>query len=147
MLREALMHKHFQMVRKSNFNTLPVLSKRIKVCLGWDESPPTGHVVSCKSLEDVGLHTFLAMVGYCMKDNGEEHFEFVHNNVSTHDMNEGKMEHAKFGRMGLNNHVGLSHSNVFQRAHQWARFCMKKHLGATLPAMLVHMCKSGQFYS
>lgn len=27
---------------------LLVLNKKIKVCLGWDESPPTCHVMSCK---------------------------------------------------------------------------------------------------
>lgn len=27
----------------------------------------------CKMLRDEGLHTFLGMIGYCMKDNGEEH--------------------------------------------------------------------------
>lgn len=61
-------------------------------------------------------------------------------------MNEGKLECAKFGKVGLNNCVSLSHSNILQRAHQWARFCMKKQLGVTLPSTLFHMCKSSQFY-
>ena len=103
-----------------------MLDKKIKVCLGWDESPPTGLVVSCKRLRDDGCHTFKGIVGYCMKDNMEEHFEFVHHNVSTNDMNQGTMEYAKFGKVRLNNYVGLSHSNILQRAHQWACFCMKK---------------------
>lgn len=67
------------MVVKGNFTSLVVLNKNIKVCLGWDASPMTGHVVSCKKLRDKGLHcTFLGMVGYCVKENGEEHFEFMH---------------------------------------------------------------------
>lgn len=41
-------------------------------------NPPTGHVVSCENLVDEGLHTFLGMVGYCMKDNGEDYLRFVH---------------------------------------------------------------------
>ena len=32
---------------------------------------------------------FGGMVGYCLRDKGEEHFEFVHRNVSANDMNEG----------------------------------------------------------
>lgn len=44
---------------------------------------------------------FLGMMGYCVKDNGEEHFEFVHHNVLADDMNGGKMEYAKFGKLGL----------------------------------------------
>ena len=55
---DALMHKHFQMVFKRNFSSLPVSNKKVKVCLGWDESPPTGHVVSCKRLQDAGLQNF-----------------------------------------------------------------------------------------
>ena len=46
------MHKHFQMIVKGNFRGLPMLNKKIKVCLGWDESPPTSHVVSCKRIKD-----------------------------------------------------------------------------------------------
>ena len=30
---------------EKEFASLPMLSKDIKVCLGWDESPPMGHVV------------------------------------------------------------------------------------------------------
>lgn len=119
---------------KGNFNSLPMLNKKIKVCLGWDVSPPMGHVVSCKKLKDEGLHTFKGMIGYSMKNNEEMHFEFVHHNVSANEMNNGKMEYTKFGKVGLNNHdhVNLPHSTVLQKAHQWARFCMKKHFGVTL---------------
>lgn len=46
----ALTHKHFQMVMNGNFSSLPVSNKTIKVCLGWDLSPITHHVVSCKKL-------------------------------------------------------------------------------------------------
>lgn len=66
------------MVTKGNYTSLLVLNKKTKVCFGWDESHATSHVVSCKCLRNEGLHTFLGMVGYCMKDNGEECLEFVH---------------------------------------------------------------------
>lgn len=43
------------------------------------------------------MDTFLSMVGYCLKDNGEDYFEFViHHNASFKDRNEGKLEYAKF---------------------------------------------------
>ena len=49
-----------------------------------------------------------------MKVNGEEHFdfEFVHHKVFAPDMNGGKMEYAKCGKVGLKNRVSLSHSNI-----------------------------------
>ena len=34
----VLTHKHLQMMVKDNFVSLLVLNKKIKVCLGWDES-------------------------------------------------------------------------------------------------------------
>lgn len=88
----ALTHKHFQVMVKGNFSSFPVLSKKIELCLGWDECPLMGHDISCKRLRDEGLHTSLGMVGYCRKVNGKKHFEFVHHNVSIHDMNNGKLE-------------------------------------------------------
>ena len=79
------------MVVKGNFSSLPVLSKKIKICLGWDVSPLMDHVVPCKKLRDEGLHTFKGMLGYCMKDNGVGHFEFVHHNILADDMNDGEI--------------------------------------------------------
>ena len=120
------------MVVKGNFSSLHMLNKKIEVVVGWHENPLIGHVVSCKKMRDEGFHNFLDMVGYCMKDNGEDCFEFVHHNVLGDDMNEGNMEYAKIGKVGLKNHVSLSHSNVLQRANQWAILCMKEHLGVSL---------------
>lgn len=77
-----------------------------------------------QEVEDEGLHIFLVMVGYFMKDNGHEHFEFVHRIVSAEDMNEGKLEYVKFGKVGLNKRVSPPHINILQRMHQWARLCM-----------------------
>lgn len=114
----------FPMVMKGNFSS--------QVYLGWDERPPMGRVVASKRLRDEGLHTFLGMVGYCTKDSKEKHFELVHRNVIADDMNEGKMKHVEFEKVGLNNHVSLSHSNILQSAHQHALLRMRKHLGATL---------------
>lgn len=45
-----------------------------------------------------------------MKVIGEEHFEFVHHNVSANDMNEGKMEYAKFGKISFNNYIAKGSS-------------------------------------
>lgn len=135
------------MVVKGNFSSFHMLNKKIKVALGWHENPPIGHVVSCKKVRDEGLHTFLDMIGYCMKDNGKDRFEFVHHNVLGDDMNEGNMEYAKIGKISLKNHVSLSHGNILQRANQRARPCMKEHLGVSLHTVLFHMCESGQYYS
>ena len=131
---------------KGNISSLMLSNKkkkkRQKICLGWDENPPTAHVVSCKRLREESLLTFKDMVGCCVENNGEEHFEFECRNVYADDMNEGKMEYTKFGKVGLNNnHLSFSHSNILQRAHQGGVFCKNKYLGVTLAMTLCHMCK------
>lgn len=50
---------------------------------------------------------FLGMVGYCTKDCGADHFEFVHYDVFAKDMNERKMKYANFGKVSFNNRVNL----------------------------------------
>ena len=62
------------------------------------------------------------MVGYCMKDYGEKHFEIVRHNVCVEDMNECKLAYAKLAKAGLNNCVSLYRSNIVQRAHRWVAF-------------------------
>ena len=80
------------------FTNLLVLNKKIKGCLGWDENPPTGHVVSCKKLRDWGLHTFKGMIGYCMKDN----VCWPRTQLTK------QLEYVMFRKIGLNNQVSLS---------------------------------------
>lgn len=46
----ALTHKHFKMVVKGNFSSLPMLNKKIKIALGWDANPCMGHVEIYKKL-------------------------------------------------------------------------------------------------
>ena len=89
-------------------------------------SPPNEcHVVSCKRLRDESLHTFRGMVGYWMKDNKEEHLEFVHHNVSAGDMNEGMTEYAMCGKVGLS--MCASHRDILQKAHKWMHFHRKTY--------------------
>ena len=51
------------------------------------------------------------------------HFEFVHRNVSSKDVNKGILEYAKFEKVGLQNEVNLSHSNIFQPINRPLLIC------------------------
>ena len=58
---------------------------------------------SCSFLHAVEGHRFAiraGMVTYCMNDNVEYHFKFVHHNITADDMNECKLEYVKFGKVG-----------------------------------------------
>lgn len=46
-----------------------------------------------KKLTNEGLHIFASMVGYCLRDDGEDHFEFMHYNVTNEETNDIKLEH------------------------------------------------------
>lgn len=97
----ALTHKHFKMVVKGNFNSLPMLNKKSRLLWGGMQIHAWGTLKFIRNYKMRDYISFLGRMGYCVKDNGEEHFEFVHHNVSIDDMNEGKMEYAKFGKLRL----------------------------------------------
>ena len=84
---EALLRLHLQMVYRIMAPTATVVSKRIKIYLGWDKYRVAlvGHHILSKTLHNTDLHTFTKMLGYCIKDRGEEHFECVHRNVTPAD--------------------------------------------------------------
>jgi hypothetical protein len=54
-----------------------------------------GHLVHCKLLKGLGLHNFVAMVGYCLKDAWKEHFKVV-NDIDV-KKNASIDEYTKFG--------------------------------------------------
>ena len=101
----------FQNGGQGEFNNPHVLNKKMKVCLRWHENLATKYVVPRKKLRDEGLHTFLGMVGYCMKEMMMSVLSLCII-VLANDMNEGKTEYANFKKVGLNNCVSLSHSNI-----------------------------------
>jgi hypothetical protein len=67
--------------------------------MGWGDvnNFPLGHHVHCKVLKGVGMHTYIGMIGYCLKDQGEYHFHFCHMNVSAQEMQEKVNEYVKYG--------------------------------------------------
>ena len=77
---------------------------------------------------------------------GRSILSFVHHMVLAKDMNDGKLEYAKLGKIGLNNCVNLWHSNILQRAHQWQVFVWRNIWVSLFMGGLFHMFKSGQFY-
>jgi len=44
-----------------------------------------GTIIYCndyKLLKGIGMYTYIGIIGYCLKDQGEEHFQFCHRNVN-----------------------------------------------------------------
>ena len=83
----ALQRLHFQAVFRIWSTSTIAVGKLVKVYLGWDKGEaPSGSHVLVKRLSGVGLHTYVGMLGYCIKDKGEDHFEVVHNNITDEDL-------------------------------------------------------------
>ena len=72
----ALSRLHLQMVCRLVTSSTAMVSKLIKTYLGWNDvkKAPVGHHILTKTLRNTGLHTFIGMLGYYIKDKGEDHF-------------------------------------------------------------------------
>jgi hypothetical protein len=99
---------------------------------------PIGHVVDCKLLEGQGLYTFVGLIGYCLKDAGEEHFEVIDVNASNVEMNVSIDEYMKFGTTSTKNHVVLSNVNRTQG------FCMLQVPNEKTNRIFFSICAIGQ---
>ena len=142
----ALSRLHLQMVCRLVTSCAAMVSKLIKTYLGWNDvkKAPVGHHILTKTLHNTGLHTFIGMLGYCIKDKGEDHFQCVHKNVTPEQM-EGLEEYIKYGTPFAKNRIVLTHTNLIERAATYCRYKMKKQLGSTLPGTLLPMLRFGQF--
>ncbi len=118
----------------------------LKVTLPCKKDATVGHFVHCKSLKQQGLHTYVGMLSYCLKDSCEFHFQFIERNVIVEGKNVEKMEHIKYGVVTLRNRVPLWQTNVIERTYTWAKYKMHKHLGSLFLAMLLDMCRLNQLF-
>ena len=142
----ALQRLHFQAVFRILSTSTIAVDKLMKVYLGWDkgEAPSSSHVL-VKRLSRVGLHTYVGMLGYCIKEKGEDHFEVVHNNITDEDLTTGLKEYVKFGTPFAKNKVVLTSKNLLERCLCYLQYRMKSQLGSTLPRVLLHMLHSGTY--
>lgn len=60
--------------------------------LGWDSPScrPLVAEVCVKKLTNKGFHTFVGMIGYCQKDEHEQHFESRMKNINDEMLRDGK---------------------------------------------------------
>lgn len=78
--------------------------------------PPPKAVVMGWALRNTGVHTFLGMLGYCMKDANAAHYQSVNHNVSAVDLVTGEELYTQYGSKDKNNRVCLNQPNTLERA-------------------------------
>ena len=138
----ALQRLHFQAIYRILSTSTIVVGKLVKVYLGWDkgEATSSSHIL-VKRLSGVGLHTYVGMLGYCIKDKGEDYFEVVHNNITDEELTARLKEYVKFGTPFAKNKVILTSKNLLERCLCYLQYRMKSQLGSTLPGVLLHMLR------
>jgi hypothetical protein len=141
----ALLRLHLQMVCRIVASTAIMVSKLIRTYLGWnkDQNPPAGHHILTKALRNTSLHTYVGMLGYCLKDKGKIHFQCIHKNVTPEEIAEEKEEYVKYGTPFAKNRIILTHKNLLERAATYCTYKLRKQLGSTLPSTLLPMLRSG----
>jgi hypothetical protein len=120
---KEVFQNHLQMVCKIYISSFVALNKLIKKCLGWDDvnnAPPRQHV-HCKILRGVGMHTHTSIIGFCLKDQKEEHFQFCYKNVNAKEMQDGVDEFVQYGSC-----FNKNNNNIMERATTFCKYKMKK---------------------
>ena len=58
-------------------------SNELKKALGWmPKHDPAGSHILTKALTGKALHTWIGMIGYCTKDEGQPHFSYISHNIT-----------------------------------------------------------------
>ncbi|MCO5593056.1 hypothetical protein L7F22_047061 [Adiantum nelumboides] len=86
------------------------------------------------------------MVGYCLKDRDESHFQKVKHKITADDVNDGIELHSLYGVDALKNKVCLSPANVFDRSLMFWRFKLNHPSGNRFLDIVQRMVRSGHYY-
>ncbi|KAL3695201.1 hypothetical protein R1sor_009277 [Riccia sorocarpa] len=101
--------------------------------------------VYVKKLSNKGIHTFVGMVGYCLKDRKELHFRVCMKDISDAVQREGMLLYIFYGAADLKNRVELNPSNVMQRALQYNKFVSHHPLGTSFQGCIRRMLVGGHY--
>ncbi|KAI5064566.1 hypothetical protein GOP47_0021236 [Adiantum capillus-veneris] len=126
--------------------SLIAVNRKIKAYLGWAKSALADTMVLCRGLKQHKMHTFEGMVGYCLKDQDEPHFQKVVHNITSNDVNAGVELYSLYGADELKNRVFLTPTNIFDRALMYWKFKLRHPAGNDFLSTLHIMVKSGNYY-
>ncbi|KAL3681877.1 hypothetical protein R1sor_024833 [Riccia sorocarpa] len=141
----SLLNLHLQGVI-AIFGTSPLdVKKRLTAVIGWADDRPIGAGVCVKKLSNKGIHTFVRMVGYCLKDRKELHFRVCMKDISDAVQCEGMLLYTFYGAADLKNRVELNPSNIMERALQYNKFVSHHPLGTSFQGCIRRMLVGGHY--
>ena len=143
---EIAMHLHAQGIIRLTCTGALNANSMIKKAIGWDKDRPTGAIINCKGLHGQKLHTFHGMVGYCMKDSLEPHFQSVSFNITDEDICMGQDVYLRYGGGPLKTRTPLDPGSVFFKACTWKRYNNLQNPRTSLNRTLTSMIQTGKYF-
>ncbi len=139
---------HLQCVAETwDFASARAAHMSLKKALGWTASF-TGGSVCCKNLVQSGIHTWLGMIGYCLKgeleDTPERPFRFYSHGVTAEEMALGRIEYQKLGKPNKNQ-LELTPSNIIDRTQHFASTKLRNIQNPDFSKCVMMMLTSRQY--
>ncbi|KAL3678883.1 hypothetical protein R1sor_021839 [Riccia sorocarpa] len=89
------------------------LKADIAEAIGWHENRPIGPCICVTTVKDRGFHTIIGLIGYCLKDEDEQHFRLYAKNVTKDQMQQAREHHVIFGASKYKNKLELTPYNIW----------------------------------
>lgn len=116
-----------------------------KILKTFMEATYTGIDVRTSVLTGKNIHTWIGMIGYCLKDIGLPHFRIVEHNISDQEKEQGKEEYAKHGSGLLKKKTAITGNNIIQQMLVFQYFSYPD-VRISPVRMLAAMMRSGNYY-
>ncbi|KAL3682667.1 hypothetical protein R1sor_000689 [Riccia sorocarpa] len=138
---------HIQGMLSVKTSSTRSLKTEIRQAIGWNEdNHPADGSICIKSLKDTFIdHTVIGMIGYCLKDEQEEHYRKYTKNISEQELEDGRQRHFIYGASVYKNRLELTPNNILGRALQYRKYRARNPLSISFRGCLRQMLSSGQY--
>ncbi|KAL3691591.1 hypothetical protein R1sor_005242 [Riccia sorocarpa] len=143
---DATLCLHIQSVMVLESTSTWAIKVEISQQLGWASHCPVGGAICIKALTNKGLHTLPGMIGYCIKDEKELHYQLYSKNVTEAQFEEGRRRYLILGACDYKNQVELTPYNILARAMQFRKHRVSNPIGISMRGCIRQMMLSGHYY-
>ncbi|KAL3676960.1 hypothetical protein R1sor_026908 [Riccia sorocarpa] len=143
---DSALQLHIQAIMVVESTSTRAVRQEIAVQIGWATRCPPGGAICVKQLTNKGLHTLAGMIGYCIKDEKESHYQMFSKNVTDDQFGEGRRRYVILGASDYKNRVELTPYNVLSRATQYRKCKVTNLMCISLRGCIRQMMLSGQYF-
>ena len=102
----------------------------------------SGYKIIIKKLNP--QQSFMAMIGYCTKDNGKSHYQVRFSNVSPEDLSNGRTQHDHFSSSYDDDKKVITIKNFFPESWKYSRRCLSP-IRFPIQFVLLYMIQSSEY--